>query len=189
MCWPSFFRDTNSCKFSIKYLANVQLLRYFVRISYRDRRQIRRHFEQCFGSVLNSIRIRIQHFRSIRIRIRLRIQVFSGQNERIVFLRKIKILFSVTNCYKDNNWGLPSSSKTHQTFCKMVKAIFTLKSLFYFPFWTPFWLSWIRIRIPNTDPDPDPHGYGSGPGSGPGSETLILSNRLDWEQYKVYLRL
>ena len=25
-----------------------------------------------------------------------------------------------------------------------------------FPFWTPFCLSWIRIRIPNTDADPDP---------------------------------
>jgi len=36
----------------------------------------------------------------------------------------------------------------------MVNAIFTLKSQFYFHFWTPFWLSFIRIRIPNTDPDP-----------------------------------
>jgi len=34
--------------------------------------------QQCFGSVLKSIRIRIQHFRSIRLRIRF--QVLSGQN-------------------------------------------------------------------------------------------------------------
>jgi len=50
------------------------------------------------------------------------------------FFSKIKILFSVTNCLKDIGWGLPGSSKTHQTFCKMVKALFTLKYQFYFPF-------------------------------------------------------
>jgi len=61
-------------------------------------------------------------------------------------------------------WGLPGSSKNHQTFYKMVNTLFTLKSPFYFPFWTPFWLSRIRIRIriPNTDPDPgEPFQYTS----------------------------
>jgi len=137
---------------------------------------------QCFGSVLNSIpiRIRIQHFRSIQIRILIRIQVFSGQKERKNF-RKIKIFFSVTNCYKDNDWGLPSSSKAHQPFRKMVKALFTLKSQFYFPFWTPFWLSWIRIRIPNTDPDPgEPFQYGS-------TWIRIRNTACMYDEYRVAL--
>jgi len=35
-------------------------------------------------------------------------------------------------------------------------------SYFSPPFWTPFWVSWIRIRIPITDPDPrEPSQYGS----------------------------
>jgi len=36
----------------------------------------------------------------------------------------------------------------------MVYALFNLKSQIFPPFRTSFWLSWIRVRIPNKDPDP-----------------------------------
>jgi len=119
------------------------------------------HQTQCYGSVLNSIRIRIQISQiQIRIRlwIRIQIQVFSWSKWKKFPFQKIKTLFSVTNWYKDIYWGISCLSKNHPTFCKMANALFTLKSLFYFPFWTPFRLSWIRIRIPIpiTDSYPDP---------------------------------
>jgi len=97
--------------------------------------------DQCFGSVLISIQIRIQHFRPIRIRIR--IHDFSWPKCQKFFFWKIKILFFVTNCFKNIDGGLPGFSKNHQTFCKMVIALFNLKSQIFFPFWTPFWQSWI----------------------------------------------
>jgi len=46
--------------------------------------------------------------------------------------------------------------KTIRPLCKMVDALFNLKSWIFFSFWTPSWLSWIRIHIANTDSDPDP---------------------------------
>ena len=57
----------------------------------------------------------------------------------------------------------------------MVNVLFNLKSHILTPFWTPLWLSWIRIRIPNTEWiriqgshfNTDLHGSGSG------SEKLI----------------
>jgi len=58
--------------------------------------------------------------------------------------------------------GHPGSSSNHQASSKMVTALFNLKSQIFPPFRTPIWLSWIRIRIPNTDPDPgEPFQYGS----------------------------
>ena len=47
---------------------------------------------------------------------------------------------------------------------------FRLEILVFFPFCSPFWLSWIRIRIPNTDPDPESHFNTDLHGSG--SQTL-----------------
>ena len=101
---------------------------------------------------------------------------FHDQNERKFFVRK-KIFFSVTNCYKDSDWGLPGSSKNHQTFCKMDNANYTLKYHF-FPLYghhfdCPGSGSPIRIRIQgsNCNTGTDPHGSGS--------ETLVLPSASD----------
>jgi len=70
---------------------------------------------QCIGSVLISIQIRvpIQHFRSIRIRFRMRIQVFSWQKrEKKNFCAKT-FDFLVTHCYIDLDKGLPGSNENH----------------------------------------------------------------------------
>jgi len=93
---------------------------------------------QCFVSVLMSIQIRIQHFRSIRIRIRIRVQVFSWQKWKNNFCQIFYTYFLLTNCYEELDLGPPGSSENHQAFIKMVNSLFN--------FSTSFWLPWIWIR-------------------------------------------
>ena len=113
-----------------------------------------RTLRKCFISVsdlylLNSIRI--QHL----INNDLDPDSFMTKLKEI-FFQKIKILFSVTNFFTDFDWGILGSINNHQTFCKMVNALFPVNSQIYFPLLTPFWMSWIQIQIhiPITDPDP-----------------------------------
>jgi len=104
---------------------------------------------QCFGSVSISIRIRIQHFRSIRIRI----QVFLWPKwKKKCFQNFFIFIFK----------ALIALKHLLRTSSKMVNVLFNLKSRNCFPFWTTFWLAWIRIRILITDPDSEePFQYGS----------------------------
>jgi len=84
------------------------------------------------------------------------------QNGRNFFFKNKNIIFSHNLLWRH------CLSINHQTLCKMVNTLFTIKSQFYFTFWAPFWLSLSgsvfpkRIRIQGSHFNSDPHGSGSG---------------------------
>jgi len=127
---------------------------------------------QCFWSVLISIRIPIQHFRSI-----------GTDPDPGFFMSKMKEKFVWTNVFQSlvalNT--LIEDSRAQFAFSKMVKTLYNLKSQIFFPFRTPFWLSWIRIQ------------GGHFNGSGSGSETLyttlsctLVVEMHYWERYLLF---
>jgi len=122
-------------------------------------------FKQCFGSVLISIQIRIQHFRSIRIWIRLQIQVFSWPKlKRENFFLNIFLSFSVIYCFYTLIEDFQAQVKTIRPSAKWAMLFLTWNYRFFNLFGHHFDCPGsgsgsrraISIRI-HMDPVPDPY--------------------------------
>jgi len=104
-------------------------------------------------------------------------RLFHDQNQRNVFVR---FFFSVTNCYEDIDWGLPGSSKNHQTFSKWSMLFLTSNLRFFLPFLDTSPGSGsvfpIQIRIQGS------HFHRNPPGSG--SDTLVIKwTKIECNEY------
>jgi len=125
-------------------------------------------FFQCFGSVLISIRIRTQHFRSIRIRIQIRIQVFLWLKLKEIFVAKIfpflfQFLIFLLHWLRTFRLQLKPSGPQQNGQCSLPET-HRLFPLFGHHFDCPGSASVlpIRIRIQGSRFNTDPHGSGSG---------------------------
>jgi hypothetical protein len=121
-------------------------------------------FLQCFGFALVSMRIRIQHFRSIRIRmrrIRIQIQGLMTKNwkKKNFSWKKICIVFVLLRTSKLQHNLHPSKENIQH---------FNMKFLNLFLILWVFLPSWIRNQPTKINADP----------CGSGSETLIFSMSL-----------
>ncbi len=98
---------------------------------------------KCYGSALVSMRIRVrsQHFLSMRIRIRIQSQIFDDQNWKNLQLKKI---------FFDR--PLLRTFKLQEKSSALKREHLALKNLNFLHFCGSVWPSWIQIRIPIADP-------------------------------------
>ncbi len=108
---------------------------------------------QCCRSSLVSIRIRIQHFRSMRIRIQgfaeQKLKNFTAESH-IFCDQKLHYI------YARSPWRTSKLQKSPQPSKKNIQY-FIQSNFPFFYFYGSLMLSWIRLRIPNADPDPADH--------------------------------
>jgi hypothetical protein len=134
------------------------------------------------------LRIRIQHFRSLRIQMRIRIRIrmririlgFDGQHFKRVCNENVLKYFLIKNFIFTYPWTsikgvLASEQKKPSALKREYPAPLNMK-FFNFFLRGSFLPSWIQIRIRNVNPDPaDNSQCGSESGSATLKCTLILS--------------
>jgi hypothetical protein len=119
---------------------------------------------QCFGSALVSMRIRIQHFRSMRIRFRIHIQGFYDENFQ---LKKRYFLIKNCNAFIPRPPQRRPSLKLRENFFICLDVLHGGLKTGKLQFFPVFGINpWISIGIQPKMLDPDQNEYGF--------ETLVI---------------